>query len=101
VPKSSRKTSKTKTLPYDVAEQLRTPEEMAAYLDAWLTEAPADIVGIVRALGDIDRANGISQAARADSKAVHPDVERISDLVPRDVDPEALHNEQLVNRHKR
>jgi hypothetical protein len=28
-------------------------------------------------------------------------VERISDLVPRDVDPEALHNEQLVNRHKR
>ena len=31
---------KTKTVPYDVAEQLRTPEEMAAYLDAWLTEAP-------------------------------------------------------------
>lgn len=31
---------KTKTLPYDVTEQLRTPEEMAAYLDAWLVEAP-------------------------------------------------------------
>ena len=28
--------ARTKTLPYDVAEQLRTPEEMAAYLDAWL-----------------------------------------------------------------
>jgi len=36
------KRSKTKTLRYDVAEQLRTPEEMAAYLDAWLTEAPED-----------------------------------------------------------
>lgn len=29
-----KKGSKTKTVPYDVAEQLRTPEEMAAYLDA-------------------------------------------------------------------
>ena len=27
-------------MPYDVAAQLRTPEEMAAYLDAWLEEAP-------------------------------------------------------------
>ena len=26
--------AKTKTVPYDVAEHLRTPEEMAAYLDA-------------------------------------------------------------------
>ena len=33
------KASKTKTRPYDVAEYLRTPEDMAAYLDAWLTEA--------------------------------------------------------------
>jgi DNA-binding phage protein len=30
------KASPTKTMPYDVAAQLRTPEEMAAYLDAWL-----------------------------------------------------------------
>ena len=28
-------TTKTTTTPYDVAEHLRTPEEMAAYLDAW------------------------------------------------------------------
>lgn len=41
--------AKTKTLPYDVAEQLRTPEEMAAYLDAWLTEAPDEAAGIARA----------------------------------------------------
>ena len=44
MPKSSKKApTKTKTLPYDVAEELRTPEEMAAYLDAWLAEAPDDV----------------------------------------------------------
>ena len=56
--------SKTKLVPYDVAEQLRTPEEMAAYLDAWLAEAPEDAAGISRALGDIARAKGMSQVAR-------------------------------------
>lgn len=56
--------AKTKTVPYDVAEQLRTPEEMAAYLDAWLTEAPDDVAGIARALGDIARAKGMSEVAR-------------------------------------
>ncbi len=55
---------KTRTVPYDVAEQLRTPEEMAAYLDAWLEEAPDDDAGIARALGDIARAKGMSQVAR-------------------------------------
>jgi len=58
------KRSKTKTLRYDVAEQLRTPEEVAAYLDAWLTEAPEDAAGIARALGDIARARGMTQVAR-------------------------------------
>ena len=55
---------KTKTVTYDVAEQLRTPEEMAAYLDAWLTDAPDDAAGIARALGDIARAKGMTQVAR-------------------------------------
>lgn len=55
---------KMKTLAYDVAEQLRTPEEMAAYLDAWLVEAPEDAAGIARALGDIARAKGMTQVAR-------------------------------------
>jgi probable addiction module antidote protein len=65
MPKASTKlTAKTKTVPYDVAEQLRTPEEMAAYLDAWLEEAPDDAAGIARALGDIARAKGMSQVAR-------------------------------------
>ena len=63
--KSTTKTKlKTKTLAYDVAEQLRDPEEMAAYLDAWLAEAPDDASGIARALGDIARAKGMSQVAR-------------------------------------
>lgn len=67
---STRKTSKarvlvkTKLVPYDVAAQLRTHKEMVAYLDAWLTEAPDDITGIARALGDIARAKGMSQVAR-------------------------------------
>ncbi len=57
-------TPRTKTIAYDVAEQLRTPEEMAAYLDAWLEEAAEDAAGIARALGDIARAKGMSQVAR-------------------------------------
>lgn len=51
-------------LPYDVAPQLRNPEEMAAYLDAWLEEAPNDVAGIARALGDIARAKGMTDVAR-------------------------------------
>ena len=62
--RSTKHATKTKTVPYDVAEQLRTPEEMAAYLDAWLSEAPDDAAGIARALGDIARAKGMSQVAR-------------------------------------
>ena len=60
----SSKGGKTRTRAYDVAEHLRTPEEMAAYVDAWLAEAPDDPAGIARALGDIARAKGMSQVAR-------------------------------------
>lgn len=63
MPKATvRKSGKPTT--YDVADHLRTPEEMAAYLDAWLEEAPEDISGIARALGDIARAKGMSQVAK-------------------------------------
>ncbi len=61
---AAKKSKKTKTTPYDVAEHLRTPEEMAAYLDAWLEEAPDDAAGIARALGDIARAKGMTQVAK-------------------------------------
>ncbi len=47
---------KTVTSPYDVAEHLRTPEEMAAYLDACLEEADEDAAFIAKALDDIARA---------------------------------------------
>jgi probable addiction module antidote protein len=62
----ARTKAKTSTAAYDVAEQLRTPEEMAAYLDAWLEEAPDDAAGIARALGDIARARGMAQAGARD-----------------------------------
>ena len=52
-----------KTVPHGVAEQLRTPQERAAYLDAWLDEAPEDVAGIARALGDMARAKGMTQVA--------------------------------------
>jgi probable addiction module antidote protein len=55
---------KTITSRYDVAEHLRTPEEMAAYLEACLDEAEGDAAFIAKALGDIARARGMSQVAR-------------------------------------
>ena len=62
--KRSKSIRKTKTVPYNVADQLRTADERAAYLDAWLSEAPDDAAGIARALGDIARAKGMSSVAR-------------------------------------
>lgn len=57
--------TRTATTPYDVAEHLRTPEEMVAYLDAWLEQAPDDAAGIARALGDIARAKGTDASIHA------------------------------------
>jgi probable addiction module antidote protein len=56
--------AKTITTQYDVAEHLRTPEEMAAYLEVCLEEANGDAAFIAKALGDIARAKGMSQVAR-------------------------------------
>jgi probable addiction module antidote protein len=55
---------KTQTSSYDVAEHLRTPEEMALYLDACIEEADGDAAFIAKALGDIARARGMSQVAK-------------------------------------
>jgi probable addiction module antidote protein len=55
---------KTKTSPWDVAEHLRTPEEMAAYLEACIEEADGDAAFIAKALGDIARAQGMTQVAK-------------------------------------
>lgn len=60
----ARKARSTSFTSYDVAEHLRTPEEMAAYIDAWLDEAPDDVAGIAKAFGDVARAKGMSQVAK-------------------------------------
>jgi len=60
----SKTRTKTKTTRYDVAEHLRNPEEMAAYLEACFEEANGDAAFIAKALGDIARAKGMAQVAR-------------------------------------
>ena len=55
--------NRTVASPYDVAEHLRTSEEMAAYLEACIEEADGDAAFIAKALGDIARAKGMSQVA--------------------------------------
>jgi probable addiction module antidote protein len=54
--------AKTKTRIYDAAEYLETPEDMAAYLEAALEDGEPAVV--VKALGAIARARGMSQIAR-------------------------------------
>ena len=55
--------SKTATAPYNLAEHLRTREEMAAYLEASIEESAGDAAFVAKALGDIARAKGMAQAA--------------------------------------
>ena len=56
--------AKTITSRYDVAEHLRSSEEMAAYLEACIEEANGDATFIAKALGDIARAKGMAQVAK-------------------------------------
>lgn len=56
--------AKTITTRYDVAEHLRTPEEMAAYLEACMDEADGDAAFIAKALGDIARVQAMTKIAR-------------------------------------
>jgi probable addiction module antidote protein len=56
--------ARTTTNKYDATEHLRTPEEMAAYLEASFEKAQGDAAFIAKALGDIARAKGMSQVAR-------------------------------------
>ena len=55
--------TKTPTAHYDVAEHLRTREDMAAYLEASIDEADGDAAFVAKALGDIARARGMAQVA--------------------------------------
>lgn len=54
----------TKLTEYDVADFLRTPEEMAAYLEACIAESDGDASFVAQALGNIARAKGMSEIAQ-------------------------------------
>ena len=54
--------AKTQTRPWDVAEHLKTEEDMALYMEAALEEGDPALVAA--ALGDIARAKGMAQIAR-------------------------------------
>lgn len=54
--------AKSQTRPWDVAEHLKTEEDMALYLEAALEEGDPALVAA--ALGDIARAKGVAQIAR-------------------------------------
>ncbi|MEN6489166.1 MAG: addiction module antidote protein [Smithella sp.] len=56
--------AKTVTKKYDVSEHLRTPQEMAAYLEICIEESNDNAAFIAKALGDIAKAKGMSQVAR-------------------------------------
>jgi len=49
---------------YDSADYLKTEQDMAAYLEACLEEAPDDAAFLAQALGTIARARGMMQLSR-------------------------------------
>ena len=73
---------KTRTSHYDVTEHLRTPDEMAAYLEACLEEASGDAAFIAKALGDLARAKATEQELDQRLPAARRRVQRL-ELVER------------------
>ncbi len=57
---------KTKTIPWDIQDHLKTPEERAGFLEAVLELAleNADAGLVAAALGDIAKAKGMTQVAQ-------------------------------------
>lgn len=53
---------KTKTIPWDAADQLKTGKDIAHYLEAAFEDGDPALV--TAALGDVARAKGMSQVAR-------------------------------------
>lgn len=56
---------KTTFSKFDAAEHLKTPQEMAQYLDACIEESNGDAAFIAKALGDIARAQGMAGVAES------------------------------------
>jgi probable addiction module antidote protein len=50
--------------PYDAADYLRSPEEIAAYLEAVFEDYGDDARVVAKALGDVARARGMQRIAR-------------------------------------
>lgn len=50
--------------PWDPADHMRSEEDIIAYLQACLEEAPDDATFLAAALGDVARARGMMQLAR-------------------------------------
>ncbi|NKB24218.1 MAG: putative addiction module antidote protein [Kiritimatiellae bacterium] len=63
--------SKTKTTRYDIVEHLRTPEEIAAYLEASFEESKGDASFVAKALGDIAQAKGMTQVPAYSRESLH------------------------------
>lgn len=55
--------SQRRPTPYDVAEDLRTGEDMAAYLEVSLEEAHGGAAFVAKALGEIAGARGMAEVA--------------------------------------
>ncbi len=53
---------KARTIPFDAAQFLKTPRQMAAYLEAALEDGDPQVVAA--ALGNIARAKGMAQIAK-------------------------------------
>ena len=75
---SSKSISKTKTIPWNVADHLRNAEDIANYLEAVFEDGDPALISA--ALGDIARAKGMTELARASGlgreslyKALSPD----------------------------
>jgi DNA-binding phage protein len=74
---------KTMATRYDFAEHLRTPEKMAAYLEAFFEEGNGDAAFIAKALGDIARAKGMTQPAYPGKAFIrHSPVKEVQALIP-------------------
>lgn len=53
------------TTPWNVQDYLKTPEDCIAYIEAAIEEAGDDPAFIAKVLGDVARARGMAQTARA------------------------------------
>jgi len=62
---AAKKRRKEKFSPYDSADYLNSPEDMAAYLEACMEEGGDDPACLADALGAVARAYGMVKLARA------------------------------------